>query len=464
MLFTDKSIILDIVFPLPLFPPKGYPMNQATRRTFLQATIGATVATFIPRSVFADARRPGANERIGVAGIGVGRQGSAIFAAALRDERVNAVAVCDAWKTRALEVAAKSKIPEDSVYQDYRKVIDRKDVDAILTATPEHWRSLICVNAALAGKHLYVEKPVTLTVEDGVLIRKVAQKTGIVFQCGSHHRSNPLNDTACRFIREGRLGKISEVVAANYESPWYYGMLEEAIPEGLDWNLWCGPTPPVPFNQQLFVPRGNPGWLSFWPYSGGEMTGWGTHGLDQIQWALGKEETGPVEILVEGEKLVPPTFDKPTEKSVGDELCARPMLSYRYADGITVKMSRNLAWNHLSRAGGIFVGEKGTVEIVPGQMTSTPREIAEDWLKENADHKLPSHITDWINCIYEGRKPIANMESGIRVAATCHILSIARYLGRNLIWDPGKEEFVNDAEANTHLKREHRKGFELPVV
>ncbi|MCL2304974.1 MAG: Gfo/Idh/MocA family oxidoreductase [Planctomycetaceae bacterium] len=435
-----------------------------TRRNFLQAAAGVAVATFVPRSVFADAKRPGANERLGIAAIGVGRRGAVIFAEALREERVNGVAVCDVWQKRAQDVAAKCKIPEDAVYQDYRRIIDRKDVDAILTATPEHWRSLICVNAALAGKHLYVEKPVTLTVEDGVLIRKAAKKTGIVFQCGSQHRSNPLNDHACRFIREGRLGKITEVIGANYESPWHYGMSGEAIPEGLDWDFWCGPVEPVPFNQQLFVSRGNPGWLSFWKFAGGEMTGWGTHGLDQIQRALGKDDIGPVEIFVDGEKLVPPTFDQPTEKSVGDELCAKPMVSFRYADGITVKLSRNLEWNHISRAGAIFVGEKGTVEIVPGQMTSAPREIAEDWLKENAGHKLPSHITDWINCIYAGKKPIGEMESGLRVATTCHILSIARYLGRNLKWDPNKEEFVNDAEANTWLKREHRKGFELPVL
>ena len=434
------------------------------RRKFLKVATVVALPTFVPHTVFADAKRPGANDRIGIAGIGVGRQGRVVFAAAVGDERTTAIAICDVWKKRSLEIAAKHNVPEDALYQDYRKVIDRKDVDAIVTATPEHWRSLICVNAALAGKHLYVEKPITLTVEDGILMRKAVKKTGIVFQCGSQHRSNQVNDLACQFIREGRLGKITEVLAANYESPWFYGMSGEAIPEELDWDLWCGPTEPVPFNQQLFVPRGKPGWLSFRAYSGGEMTGWGTHGFDQIQCALSKDDTGPVDIFVEGEKLVPPTFDAPAEKKIGDEICDKPVLSFRYADGLTIKASRHLAWNDSARAGGLFVGEKGTVETAVGRMISTPKELAEDWLTENTDYKLPTHMTDWIDCIYNGKKPMGNLETGIRTATLCHILNIARYIGRNLKWDPVKEEFVGDAEANTWLKREHRNGFEQPTV
>ena len=429
------------------------------RRQFLRAAAAAVaVPIFIPHTVFADAKRPGANDRIGIAGIGVGRQGAQVFAAAVGDKRTDAIAVCDVWKKRALDVAAKHKVPEDAVYQDYRKVIDRKDVDAIVTATPEHWRSLICVNAALAGKHLYVEKPITLTVEDGVLMRKAAKKTGIVFQCGSMQRSMVPNYLGCKFIREGKLGKITDVISANYESPWFNAMPGEAIPEGLDWDLWCGPTEPVPFNQQLFVPRGNPGWLSFRPYSGGEMTGWGTHGFDEIQCALGMDDTGPVEILVDGPKLEPPTYDKVESKKRGDDVCSKPNLAYRFANGLTVTLRDG------NRGGGIFIGEKGKVEIFRNKMTSNPKELAEDWLKENADCKLPSHTADWINCIYDGKKPIGDIETGIRTATICHILNIARYVGRNLKWDPAKEEFVGDAEANTWLKREHRKGFEQPKV
>jgi predicted dehydrogenase len=439
--------------------------NQYSRRSFLRdsittAAVAVAVPVLIPREVFADVatKRPGANERIGIAGIGVGRQGNAVFNMAAHDKRTKVICVCDVWKKRAEEIANRHKLTADFAYQDYRKVIDDKNVDAIVTATPEHWRSLICVNAALAGKHLYVEKPITLTVEDGILMRKAAKKTGIVFQSGSMQRSMIQNYLGCKFIRDGKLGKITDVIAANYETPWLCNLPAESVPAGLDWDLWCGPTEPVPFNQQLFVPRGNPGWLSFREYSGGEMTGWGTHGFDQIQCALGMDETGPVEILVEGAKLQPPTYDKPESAKRGNEICSKPNLAFRYANGITVRLGK------ANRGGGIFVGENGKIEIFRERMRSNPKELAEDWLKENAGLKLPGHITDWINCIYNGKKTIADLETGIRTAEICHILNIARYLGRNLKWNPAKEEFIDDAEANKWLKREHRKGFEQPTV
>jgi hypothetical protein len=268
------------------------------------------------------------------------------------------------------------------------------------------------------------------------------------------------NELGCRFIREGHLGKIIRVLAANFESPWLYDMKAEPVPEGLDWDLWCGPTEPVPFHPELFIPRGRPGWISFRPYSGGEMTGWGTHGFDQIQCALGMDTTGPVEVIVEGEKLVPPVFTKPETSKQGNALCNKPKLSFRYANGLTVVLDDKTT----NRGGGIFIGEKGKAEIGRGKFNSNPPELAENWLKEHAGFKMPGHITNWIDCIYSGGKPVGDIETGIRTAELCHILNVARFLGRSLKWDPEKEEFVNDAEANTWLRREHRKGYELPVI
>jgi predicted dehydrogenase len=439
--------------------------KKQTRREWLtMATAALAVPLFIPRTVFAQGKRPGANERLGIAAIGVGRQGAPVLANILKDARTMAVCVCDVWKKRAHEVAAKYNLSPEHVYQDYRRILERNDVDAMMIATTEHWRAPICVPAALAGKHLYVEKPVTLTIEDGKLMRAAARKTGIKFQSGSMQRSHRINDLACRFIREGHLGKINEILCANYESPWLYGISAEPIPEDLDWDLWCGPVDPVAYNRELFVPRGKPGWLSFREFSGGEMTGWGTHGFDQIQCALGKDNTGPVEIIVEGDKLIPPVFDTPTEKRIGDEICSKPMLSFQYADGPLVKLNWNGPWNSGQRGGAIFFGEKGSVEIVRSGMKSDPKELAEDWLREHAGHRLPSHETDWINCIYEDKTPIGDLETGVRTAGICHILNIARYLGRNLKWDTAKEEFIGDTEANTWLKREQRKGFETPAV
>ena len=439
--------------------------KKQTRREWLGMTAAAlAVPMFIPQNVFAQGKRPGANERLGIAGIGVGRQGAPVLANILRDPRTAAICICDVWKKRAVEVAASHNLSPEQTCQDFRKVIERKDVDAIITATPEHWRGHICVSAALAGKHLYVEKPVTLTIDDGKRIRAAVRKTGIKFQCGSMQRSHHINDLACRFIREGHLGAIKEIYAANYESPWLYGMSADPIPEDLDWNQWCGPVEPTAFNKELFIPRGKPGWLSFRDFSGGEMTGWGTHGFDQIQCALGMDDTGPVEILVDGDKLVPPIYDKPTDKGVGDTICSSPKLAYRFANGITVHLTQDVQWSSGDRGGATFYGEKGKVVISRSKMTSDPAELAEDYLKANADHRLPSHETDWVNCIYDGKTPIGEMETGLRTAGICHILNIARYVGRSLKWDPVREEFAGDAEANTWLRREQRKGFETPSV
>lgn len=188
------------------------------------------------------------------------------------------------------------------------------------------------------------------------------------------------------------------------------------------------------------------------------MTGWGTHGFDQIQCALGMDDTGPVEILVEGEVLSPPIYTAPESAQRGNTICSKPNLAFRYENGITVRLAQS------NRGGGVFIGEKGKVEIFRNRVTSSPAELVEDYLKEHAEHRLPSHMTNWIDCIYSGEKPIGNLETGIRTAELCHILNIARYFGRNLKWDPAKEEFVDDVDANTMLRREHRKGFEQPIV
>ncbi len=436
---------------------KGF-SGKKTRRSFITSLAGVAVLSvplYIPRSVFASPGRPGANERIGLAGIGVGRQGGYKLKEILKDKRTTAVCICDVWKTRAATYA--NSVGASIVCQDYREVLDRKDVDAIMTATPEHWRGLICVNSALAGKHLYVEKPITLTIEDGIQIRKAVKKTGIIFQSGSMQRSYLPNYLGCQLIREGGLGKIKQVIAANYESPWYCDLPKEEMPSDLDWELWSGPVDPVPYNKDLYAPRAKPGWLSFRPYSGGEMTGWGTHGFDQIQCALGRDNTGPVEIIVEGDPLVPPRYTQSETGDRGNRLCSVPKLAFRYADGLTVTLGKS------NRGGGIFFGEKGKMEIFRGKIVSNPSDLAEEYLKQHQQFNLPSHEVNWIDCIYSGETPIAHLETGIRTASICHLLNIGRYIGHSFNWDP-VHETTDDPDAANLLARKPRKGYELPKL
>ena len=435
---------------------------RSTRRDFLKTAASAALVagvaspTLISRSALADGTRPGANDRVGVAGIGVGRRGSEIFASAARNPKAQAICVADVWLPRAENIAKKHNC--DAAYQDYRRVLDRKDVDAVLTATPEHWRGLVCINACLAGKHVYGEKPITLTISEGALMEKAARKNNVVFQTGSQQRSQRQNYVGCEFIRNGGLGQIKEVIAANYESPWLCDLPAQPIPDGLDWETWCGPTPVVPYNIDLFTPRAKPGWLSFRPYSGGEMTGWGTHGFDQIQCALGTDLTMPTEIIVEegAEKLIPPVYSQAEDAKRGNEICSKPRLAYKYANGIIVRLG------NANRGGGIFIGEKGKMEIFRGNLTSNPPEIAEELLK--SERRDQDHVDNWLSCILTGERPISDIAIGRRSAAICHLLNIARYLGRSLKWDPEKEVFIGDDEANTYLSREPRKGYELPTV
>jgi predicted dehydrogenase len=427
----------------------------------------------------------GANERIGIAVIGPGRQGGGLLASAGKSPLARVVAIADVNLVRARKAAEKYKA---EVYKDYRKLLERKDVDAVISATPEHWRALTCIHACQAGKDVYAEKPMTLTIREGRLMVEAVRKYGRVFQCGSQQRSQVENHVGCKLVREGIIGKIERVIAYNYPSPWNCGLPEQKIPDELDWDLWCGPTEPVPFNADLYIPRGKPGWLSFRPYSGGEMTGWGAHGFDQIQCALGMDESGPVEVWVDDGKFEPPTYTAPETSKRGNTICSAPPVFFRYANGIVVELGKG------PQGGGIFFGEKGKVTINRGVCVSDPPELVADALKkaiaevrEQAKARKSSvedpapppstltdkvkmaptpplgggHMQNWFDCIKSRQKPIADVEIGHRSATVCHLCNIARWTGKRLKWDPVKEQF-DDAEANKYLDRTRRKPYELP--
>lgn len=423
---------------------------KMNRREFLKTAGVLAAPMVISRIALAQNGVPGANERIGIAGIGVGRQGGAIFREAANNPRTEPICVADAYRARAEEVAKQTGC--DAAYQDFRKVLERRDVDAILTATPDHWRSIVCVAACRAGKHLFGEKPISLTVADGRAMVTAAREAKIAFQTGSLQRSQRENFIACEWIRNGGLGEITSVTAANYESPWFGNLPAEPVPETLDWEMWCGPAGLLPFHHDLFTPRANPGWISFRPYSGGEMTGWGTHGLDQVQAALGMEQTGPVEIFVEGEPLKAPVYDQPESRERGNRLCSTPKLSFRYANGILVTLADS------NRSGAIFHGTKGKMEIFRGRLASNPPELAEELLK-NDPRPNDNHIDNWLRSILTGEPLRSEIEVGHRTASLCHLLNIARELGRNLTWDPAAERFPNDEQANALLSRQPRDGW-----
>jgi predicted dehydrogenase len=432
------------------------PNASISRRRFLRrsaAVLGTAVAApcVVPSGVLAS---PGPNDRIGIGAIGVGRQGTDMMqiVAGCTDARI--VAAADASLPRAQAFGAKMNAEP---YQDYRKLLDRRDVDAVLHATPEHWHALVCIRACQAGKDVYGEKPLSFTIREGRLMVEAARKHGRVFQTGSHWRSSPPNHFACELIRQGGIGRIKRVVAYDYPGPWICGLPEQPIPQGLDWDLWCGPADVLPYNIDLFTPRANPGWMSFRTYSNGEMAGWGAHGLDQVQCALGMDDTGPIEVWTEGPKFDPPTYTMPESRKRGDKICSQPKIFYRYAGDIVMELGDGPS------GGGRFYGEKGTLSIDIGKYSVDPASLVTEKVKPDKlaviRHK---HVQNWLDCIKSRKKPIADVEIGHRSATVCHLGNIARWTGRRLRWDPVKEVFPDDAEANDYLDRQRRKPYELP--
>ncbi len=438
------------------------------RRSFLK-TAGAAAAAggvigsphLIPSGVLAAPGRMGANDKLTFGHIGVGGMGGyhlRDIKGRMQRGETHIAAVCDVDEKR-LENASRTAGPQADVYRDYRYLIQRKDIDAVVIATPDHWHALPAIHACQAGKDVYVEKPLSWTIREGRLMVEAVRNYKRVLQTGSQRRSMKNHRIGCELVRNGRAGKIHTVIANNYPSPWRCALPGQPVPEGLDWDAWCGPTEPVPYHKDIYIQRSNPGWISLLPWSGGEMTGNGPHGFDQIQWALDMDQTGPVEVGAEGGKLEAPIYTAPESRARGDRLCSQGRaVTFRYGNGVTVKTGAG------SACGAIFIGDEGRIMIGCDSYSSDPPEIAKEPIGDSELH-LPvsdNHLRNWFDAIRSRERPIADVEIGHRSVILCHLGNIARWVGRKLRWDPETESFPDDEEANGLLDRPRRKGYELP--
>jgi len=420
---------------------RPFSRRQLLCRGAVAAAAAVTLPQWIPSGVWAEEGKPGANGKIAVGFIGVG--GRARLLMDQLPEEAQIVAVSDCFVKRCQDVV-QQKGTKWAVHQDYHKLLDDKAIDAVVVATTDHGRVLPCIHACQAGKDVYAEKPLTVYIAEGRALVNAVRKYGRVFQVGSQQRSMAMNRLACEFVRSGGLGKLKVVLGVNYTGPnRYTGMPEQPIAVGLDWDRWCGQTPLRPYNAALQF-----GWMGWWDYSGGEMTNWGAHGLDQIQWALGMDGTGPVEIWPE------------TEGPNG-------AVSYKYANGVTVKLE--LAGG--PSGGGIFAGEHGKIEINRNKFTTNPPDLIKElppqseidkWRDEVALWQARYHMQNWLDSMKTREKPAADVEIGHRSISVCHLANMARQVGRKLRWDPATETFPGDDEANDLVARPRRKGYELP--
>lgn len=418
------------------------------RRDFLRMAAAAAAGTSLPTVLggcMQPVRRPGPNDRIRVAFIGAGGRGRHLMMGENLAEHADLVAICDCYRKRIDETMA--KLPHaDKVhtYHDYREMLDKEKLDAVYVTTTTHARALICIHAMQAGLDVYAEKPVCLTIAESRSLVRAARKLRRVFQVGTQQRSIPSNVFASRLVREGAIGKVKEVIACNFLPPerWRPKPVQ-AIPEGLNWDAWCAQTELRPYHPELQF-----SWARWWDYDGGGVswgvTGWGTHALDQVQCALGTDDTGPVEIWP-------------------DEPGPHGKVTMRYKNGVLLKLhgpKRDLA-----DLGAIFIGDKGQIEIKRGSFTSDRPELLRDQpttLPANVPGECKWHFDNFFECMRTGKRPNADIEIAHRATTVCYLVNICRDLGRKLHWDPKAERFVGDDEANRMLSRPRRKGYELP--
>ncbi len=326
-------------------------------------------------------------------------------------------------------------------------MLDDKSIDAVLVATPDHWHALPTIEACSAGKDVYCEKPLSLTVAEGKAMVEAARKANRIVQTGSQQRSDDRFRLACELVRSGRLGTIKTVKvslpAVNFKGPV---VADSSPPPELDYQTWLGPAPERPYNEK----RVHYLFRFFWDYSGGQMTNFGAHHLDIAQWALGRDESGPSSIEATAQ----------FHKDHWYEVPERSEIVYTYDEGIKV----------ICEQGGkpgpnvLFQGTKGSIAVSRGKIESSPPEILKQPLEAGDIHLYASknHHKNWLDCIKSRALPICDVAIGHRSATVCHLGNIAIRTGRKLTWDPKAQTIVGDPEAASMLARPYRSPWSLP--
>jgi predicted dehydrogenase len=423
-----------------------------SRRTFLKTVVAASAAPiFVPWHVLGGPDAPSNKLRMG--SIGNGRMGSGDMQAAMGGALM--VAVCDVNIDRAN--AAKAKVEKHqgagdkvAVYQDFRELLARDDIDGVTISTPDHQHAVIAVAAANAGKDIYLQKPLTYSIEEGKALVKAVRKNKVILQTGSQQRSSQYFRITCELVRNGRIGKLQSV---DVTVPTDHGTGKAdpmPVPENLDYDRWLGPTPDAPYTEHRVHPQNGysrPGWLQIEVYCRGMITGWGAHMYDIAQWGLGTDvDSGPVEIEA--------TADFP-KRGLFD-MHAGYKAEATYANGVKLT-------SHTGGGNVKFIGSEGWILASRGGFKAHDQNIFREKPGENDIHlyQSKSHMGDFLNSMKTRKDPICPVEVGHRSNSVCVIHHIAMKLGRKLKWDPKAEKFIGDDEANRMLDYPHRKGWEV---
>lgn len=446
--------------------------NKLNRRTFIKKTsataIAASLPTIVPASVFG---KNAPSNRIQVGQIGCGRIArDHDMPGTMQYDTAQLVAVCDVDQNRLKDgkklvdkyYQNKGKKADTKMFDNYQDLIAHKDIDAVLISTPDHWHAQPAIEAALAKKHVYLQKPTSLTVEEGRLLSDIVQKQKITLQVGTQQRSSPQFRYAAELVRNGRIGKLHTVKVGLPGDPSGPVAQTEAVPSALNFEAWLGSTPEMEYSEMLVHPKvgyGRPGWLRKEQFGAGMITGWGQHHFDSAAWGMNTEYTGPIRVEAIAD------FPKNGSWDVHGDF----LVKAEYENGITMLTSGGYP-------NGIrYEGEEGWIFVTRGAYRATASDpipvnngvksldasdptLLESVIGPNEIHlyKSDEQHGNWLECIKSGKQPISPVEIGHRACTVCLVSHIAMKLPRQLEWNPEQERFVNDAEANALLSRTQR--------
>jgi predicted dehydrogenase len=426
-------------------------MHKVTRRQFSRTAVAMGAA-----SALSATRVAGANDRIRTGLIGSGGRGREDWSNFLKQAEVEPVAVCDVYepfREQGISMTQGRAKP----FKDFRAVLDQKDIDAVIVATPDHWHALITIAACNAGKDVYCEKPLSLAIVEGRRMVEAAKRNGRLVQTGSQQRSGAHYAQAVRIIQDGGIGEVHRI-RAGMQRNIYPGLKPTALQSGLtpqlDWNMWLGPAPERSFDPFRCIY--NFRW--FWDYSGGQMTNWGAHHLDIARWILG--EDAPTTISGAGGRYA--------LKDGGETPDVQEVL-YQFSKVVVTWTSSEIAEGEPFTL-DIF-GTKGTLTLTRGGFRVKPEMASKEGKKLNeplmealhgdgTDLNV-EHVRNFLECARTRKKPNADVEEGHRSAVMCHLGNISTRLGRTLRWDSAKEQIIGDSEANKWLERPYRAPWQL---
>jgi predicted dehydrogenase len=448
------------------------PDNTFTRRKFLTAAAGAVAfPTIIPSSALGLGKRPAPSERVTVAALGFGTIAHETVRGFLQDERVQIVAVADPAKDlsnygysgekRGGREVGKGIIDEHygkascKTYENFIDLLDKEDIDAVNVSAPDHWHAHMAIYCARKGKHIYGQKPLALTVEQGRRMSDEVKEAGVTWQTGSQQRSDQYFRMAAEFVRNGRLGKLQGITVGlpGGRGDWnQMGSQQEPkpVPEGLNYDLWEGPAP-----QREYCPALLPlNWRHNWDYSGGMITDWGAHHIDIVQWALGMDGSGPVKFEnIKGEMPDQKALYNTPEKYHFEAV---------YADGL--RMTVKDIGPDTNKAGITFHGEGGkSIFVKRGTLRIEPRELARERIKDDETklYESKDHYRNFIDSVYSGKPTAAPIEAAHRTITVAHLANLALRSGKGgMKWDP-KTEKSDDEEINQMLSRPMREKYSI---